>query len=415
MGSSAAWQLASSGQEVLLLEKQDSVYKSGSSLGEARIARKSNRGSDMWSYLHTRTVDEVIRLITYLNEDSQGLSYKIEDIYTTSTVSYLGRSHIYDRLMASLIRQDVDYKIASDPVTAVELFDVTIPDSVVIQREYNRHSGTINPQRLIRYLHDGVRKHGSEVAYNAEVSHLRREGDHFLMDLKKQDDAGSLTIAANRIVVAAGPYTAQLLGTLQPKMESLINPQRVFLTFFKINPEIYHSLAEAEQQRLEEGYPVINSSAGTRMGSFFSMIEYYDEDEVPVIKIGGHFQRSPIDDLNKIWSKELTKEEKEWSFNNTFNYLRLLNIQIDPSDLEYSHGYSCVYSLTETEVPVVAPAMSVDGQPDPTMVIMAGMSGVGAKGSLAYGKIASDILLERKEVDSMYQVVRQSIGFDRLK
>jgi len=39
MGSATAWQLSRQGNEVLLLEKQDSIYTQGSSYGVARIAR----------------------------------------------------------------------------------------------------------------------------------------------------------------------------------------------------------------------------------------------------------------------------------------------------------------------------------------------------------------------------------------
>jgi len=52
MGSSTAWHLSDQGNSVLLLEKQDSVYTQGSSFGEARIARSSNRGNDTASMIN---------------------------------------------------------------------------------------------------------------------------------------------------------------------------------------------------------------------------------------------------------------------------------------------------------------------------------------------------------------------------
>ena len=56
MGSATAWHLSNAGKKVLLLEKQDTLYNTGSSNGEARIARSSNRGDDIWSYLHNLSV-----------------------------------------------------------------------------------------------------------------------------------------------------------------------------------------------------------------------------------------------------------------------------------------------------------------------------------------------------------------------
>ena len=49
MGSATAWHLSDRGNDILILEKQDSIYTQGSSFGEARIARSNNRGSDIWS------------------------------------------------------------------------------------------------------------------------------------------------------------------------------------------------------------------------------------------------------------------------------------------------------------------------------------------------------------------------------
>lgn len=57
MGSSAAWQLARDGKKVTLLEKQDRQYDQGSSKGQSRIAKSSNAGGDLWSYLHNRSVE----------------------------------------------------------------------------------------------------------------------------------------------------------------------------------------------------------------------------------------------------------------------------------------------------------------------------------------------------------------------
>ena len=107
MGSSAAWHLSNMGSSVLLLEKQDVEYNQGSSYGEARIARSNNRGNDIWSYLHNNSVAETGKLIRFLQKADPTNTYAIEDIYTTSPVTYVGRTSIYEKLHASLIRQKV--------------------------------------------------------------------------------------------------------------------------------------------------------------------------------------------------------------------------------------------------------------------------------------------------------------------
>ena len=413
MGSSAAWKLAQSGRSVLLLEKQDEQYDSGSSLGEARIARSNNRGNDIWSYMHNETVEEVKGLIDFLNHSESEQSFEISDIYTTSAVSYLGTKAIYDQLMSSLTRQKVNYKIATDPEDAAEKFDVNIPEGVLIQREYNQYSGTINPEKLIEYLHKAVIMAGGEVLYDTEVTSISENDHQFKIVARHGEQNNSRSFETEKLVVAAGPYAGSLLKEILPKIERLVTPKRVFLAFYRINKGIYSNFSDKQKMLLEAGYPVINSSAGTRKGSFFSMIEYYDEDDLPIIKIGGHFQRSPITNLENVWQTQLTESEKKWAFDNTLSYLNLLNLNIREDDLEFSHGYSCVYSLTETEVPIVSPAQSQSGKYNSDFVIIAGMSGVGAKGSLMYGKIASDIITNQTETDSMYQVVRNAFHMDR--
>ena len=43
-----------------------------------------------------------------------------------------------------------------------------------------------------------------------------------------------------------------------------------------------------------------------------------------------------------------------------------------------------------------------------------GMSGIGAKGSLTYGLMAANLLLEKKDTSAMYQKTKEALGSDRL-
>ena len=73
-----------------------------------------------------------------------------------------------------------------------------------------------------------------------------------------------------------------------------------------------------------------------------------------------------------------------------------------------------VYSLTKTEVPYVCPIIGDEDLPDKKFLAMGGFSGGGAKGSMAYGAIAANILLEKTETDSLYQVTQKALGYERL-
>jgi len=341
MGSSTAWHLSDQGNSILLLEKQDSIYSQGSSYGEARIARSSNRGNDIWSYLHNSSIKETRKLISYLQHAEADKSFSIEDLYTTSPVTYVGRITIYEKLLASLIRQKIEYQMAINPAEGKSKFDVSLPDSVLIQREYNELSGTLNPQRLIQYLHTAVKEKGNQIHYNTKVLTVNFNKKSDLYEIKIREEAtGEVTLFKTKNVVsAAGPYTGKLLHKIAPYFDSLINPKRVFLAFLRIKKEHYQSLSNEEKEKLHLFYPVINSSKGTRDGSFFSMIEYFDEDKIPVIKIGGHFQRSEISDLDSIWNKKLSKLEIDWSLESTSDYFKLLNLPIPKDKIDYIDGY----------------------------------------------------------------------------
>ena len=92
----------------------------------------------------------------------------------------------------------------------------------------------------------------------------------------------------------------------------------------------------------------------------------------------------------------------------------MLNLPVQKEDLQFISGYSCVYSLTESEIPYVANIISEDGEVDPDFVLVGGMSGVGAKGSLAYGLIASNLLLQKTDSSVMYQKALEAMGTGRL-
>lgn len=77
-------------------------------------------------------------------------------------------------------------------------------------------------------------------------------------------------------------------------------------------------------------------------------------------------------------------------------------------------GYSCVYSLTASEVPFVTNILDEEKRPDPNFIVLGGMSGVGAKGTMTYGLIGANLLLQKDKDSEMYQLTKTDLGVERL-
>ena len=95
-------------------------------------------------------------------------------------------------------------------------------------------------------------------------------------------------------------------------------------------------------------------------------------------------------------------------------YLNFLNLPVKVNHIEVINEYSCVYSLTKSEVPFVTPILNENNSKDSNFIVMAGMSGVGAKGAMTYGLIAANLLTGKKQEDSFYETAVAKLGYERL-
>jgi len=410
MGSSTGWELSKNGEKVFLIEQQDSIYTFGSSFGEARISRSLGPKNDIFSFLQQSSVAETKVLIDYLNKSENGKRHSMEDIYRTSPVTYIRYKPQEEEINLLLEEQEDKYKYASDRESAQNLFGMEIPDSVMIIREYKQYSGTLNPKTLISKLHKGMVYAGSKILYNEKVISLKKINALYEIQIENTKTGKLRTILSKKVVAAAGPYNGEVVKEIAPYFKKLITPKRLFLAFLKINSTVYNSLSTEQKESIRQCYPVadINSEI------FYSMIENYDENGMPILKVGGHFLRTDIKNLDEVWEKELDKQEIEWGKENTVDYLRMLNLPVQYEDLQFVRGYSCVYSLTESEIPYVTNAITNEMKIDSNFILVGGMSGIGAKGSLAYGLIASNLLLGKDDTSPMYQKAKQALGTDRL-
>ena len=174
-------------------------------------------------------------------------------------------------------------------------------------------------------LHRGTIYAGGHVAYDKRVTGLSRTEEGFRLVISDLETGVSHILEAQKVVSAAGPYTGALLKDVAPEFEHLITPQRVFLAFFEVEPGFWNGLSASEQRGLIDLFPAINSTLQTRASGSFSMIEGYSERGAPVIKIGGHYQRTDIKDMDRVWQQSLTDEEIAWSYDALLHHLALLD------------------------------------------------------------------------------------------
>jgi glycine/D-amino acid oxidase-like deaminating enzyme len=411
LGSSTAWELSKYEQDVLLIEQQDSIYTFGSSFGEARISRSLGPKDNIFSYLQQTSVSETQNLIDYLNEGQVDVTHKMEDIYTTSPVTYIYYKSQQQEVDDLLNTQTDKYEYAANATEALEKFGVSIPDTIMVIREFKQFSGTLNPKILIEKLHTGITKSGNRIRYNEKVTRLKKKNDVYEIEITNSKTGKVKTILSKKVVAAAGPYNGTLVKEVAPYFSSLITPKRLFLSFIKIDSNKYNSLTIEQKKKLKEFYPVADLNSEI----FYSMIEKFEEEGSPLLKIGGHFLRTDIEDLDAVWKKELASQEIQWSKEKTADYLAKLNLPIEISDLKFNRGYSCVYSLTSSEIPYVTNAIKNGIEVDSSLVFVGGMSGIGAKGSLTYGLIAANLLLDKTNNSAIYKKTKAALGVERLR
>ena len=324
-----------------LLEQQGKNFTNGSSYGVARIARSLGPKNDVFSYVHNRTVKEVKQLNDFLNKKGKGKKHKMEDIYSTSPVSYLYTRDQYDQInKLRYKKQRKDYRRASGDA-AFRKFGVTLKTDEVMVREFREHSGTLNPHELIQKLRLAIGLKGGKISFNQKVTRLTKTGDTFEVEVLNLKTNKKKTIQTKKVVLAAGPYTVEVLKEFAPYFNRVITPKRVLVTYFKIAEDRYKELSEKELNSIVAAQPMF-SQIGYE---YFSMIEKW-EDGQPIFKAGLHKMRHNVVDVDKAWNLEPRKKEIKWLKKKFRKYFDMLEIYLKKKDIELTRHCNCLYSVT---------------------------------------------------------------------
>lgn len=407
MGASAAWKLAERGAKVTMIEQQEKNYSIGSSYGTARISRSLGPKKDVYSYVHNITLKEVSKLVDFLNAEDPKQPHTMEDVYTTLPVTYLHPASDQSKISKFRFKnQKNDYSRASQR-SSFRKFGMTIPKDSIVVREKRQYSGSLNPTALLDKLRAGIDKKGGTIKYQHQLVSLRKKDGVFEVEVLNLETKKVQQLKANKVVVAAGPYTSEVLKDFAPYFNRILTPKKIALSFLKIKDAPYQELSEAKKAAFQSGFPFF-SQLGKQ---YFAMISSEENGKSPVIKAGGHQQRQNIHSLDKIWNEAPTKKDKKWIQKQFKKHLKMLEIHLTNNDIEEVISYNCVYTETQSQTPIVSAIFNKNGALDRDIAVIGGMSGIGAKGCLCYGMLATDLMLgQESKPNKMYRKMEKTFG-----
>lgn len=193
-GAATAWQLASQGHEVTILERYTPANHAGSSHGSARIFRYAYPGD-----FYTRLVieskagwDELARL-----SGKQLIS-------PTGAVDY-GSTRQPERLASVLAANNVEHELLS-PEEARSRWSQIAFDSDVL---WHPGAGVIDAETTVTAMVDLAVAQGAQLRTGWEVSSVRSSGKGYSVH-----SADGRHVEAENIIVSAGGWLPDLLGNL---------------------------------------------------------------------------------------------------------------------------------------------------------------------------------------------------------
>lgn len=411
MGCAAAWELSKAGQKITLLEAQNETYTVGSSLGNSRITRCLEHQNSILSYLQILSIQKSKELISFLNAQQTGVNHNMEEIYKTSPITSIYEKHTQSNSVDSLQynKSLCDYLVA-EKEEAFEKLALTIDEAEIVFQEYKEYSGTFNPQKLIEKLSLGIKLSNNEILYQHKVLDLVKNENGYSIEVLDGAQNTTITLKATKVIVAGGAWSAEILKNIAPYFRKLLKPKSVFNSYFKINDRVYKGFSKDQRVKITSFMPIFYRYTDR----FYAMIDNFNADEPPIFKTGCDAFQRRIKQIDDAWDLEPSPEVVAKNKNHLHYYFKMLNISIDLKDIELIENKACVYTISTNEKPFVTQLISTNNHIDENAVVIAGLSGLGAKGSLGYGYVATQLLLKNMDTDPMFLKTMDELSTSRL-
>lgn len=270
MGSTAAWQLAKAGREVVLLEQFPRLHDRGSSHGQTRVFRVSYRDP-----LYTGLATESIPRWRELEADSGA------DLLEQSGQLDHGFAPAIDEVEASLIGGGYSFERLT-PEAAAERWPALAFDTTVL---YSPDGGRVFADRMVDAAISSAERFGAHVRFQTPARAIEPHGDGVAVIT---DDT---TYMADSVIVSAGSWVTRLVGpgtgwpqialpeitvTRQQPVHFAIRPGMWFPSY------IHHVPDDAPGAALRFGaYGLESPGEGVKLGLETSVLA--DPDEVGVV------------------------------------------------------------------------------------------------------------------------------------
>lgn len=198
MGSAAAYGLARRGQRVLGLEAFGQNHANGSSHGEHRIIREAYFEAPDY-------VPLIQRAYTLWHELEAEIG---RDLLTTTGGLLLGRpeSEVVSGSIESAQRHNLSYEVLTPEEVCRRFPGMRPSDDLVAVLEPK--AGFLRPEECVSAHLELAGKHGAELRFHEPVLGWEADGEGVSVT------TGQRTYRAGRLVIAAGPWTSELLSSL---------------------------------------------------------------------------------------------------------------------------------------------------------------------------------------------------------
>ncbi|KPX02077.1 N-methyl-L-tryptophan oxidase [Pseudomonas syringae pv. coryli] len=226
MGAATAYQLAKAGVDVIGIDRYDPPHTQGSSHGDTRITRLSAGEGPQYLPL-VRSSQRIWRELEALSGESlfeqcgvlvmtSSAAYDPEDVndFTHQTIALARTYGVKHEVLAAAAIRERFPQFAPVLDSAIGYFE---PEG-----------GFVRPERCIAVQLKLARQHGARLLTHETVTQLQAHGDQ----VRITTDKGS--IIADRVVVSAGMWSADLLGA---PFSDLLRVCRQKLFWFEVQHE----------------------------------------------------------------------------------------------------------------------------------------------------------------------------------